>query len=112
MSCVYEMRMYYAAPGRMDALVARFANYTEPLFARYGIKTIGYWLPRENANNLLLYIVEHESVESAAKNWEAFRNDPDWLRIKAETDGSVPLAARIESYFMDKVDFSKFETQA
>jgi hypothetical protein len=105
MNPVYEMRMYYAAPGKMDALLARFAGHTDPLLRRYGIRTIGYWVPRENPKNLLLYIVEHDSVEAATKNWAAFRGDPEWQRIKTETDGSVPLVASIESYFMDKLDF-------
>ncbi len=110
MSHVYEMRMYYAAPGKMDALLARFADHTEALFARHGIRTIGYWVPRENSKNLLLYIVEHDSLDAAAKNWDAFRADKDWQRIKAETDADVPLAASIERYFMDKVDFSKLKS--
>jgi NIPSNAP len=107
---VYEMRMYYAAPGKMDALLARFADHTEALFARYGIKTRGYWVERESAKNLLMYMVEHASVEAAEKNWEAFRNDADWQRIKAETDADVPLVASIERYFMDQVDLSKLKT--
>jgi NIPSNAP len=110
MSSVYEMRTYYAAPGKLDALIARFVDHTEALFQKYGIKTIGYWTPRENPKGMLLYIVEHESLESAEKNWDAFRADKDWQRIKAETDDPVPLAESIERYFMDKVDFSKLKS--
>ena len=109
MSHVYEMRMYYVAPGKMAALLARFADHTEAIFERHNLKTIGYWVPRENPKNLLLYIIEHESLEAAAKNWEDFRNDKDWQRVKAETDAEVPLVVSIEAYFMDKVDFSKPE---
>ena len=107
MSHVYEMRMYYVTPGKMDALLARFADHTEAIFKRYNLKTIGYWVPRENEKNLLLYIIEHDSLEAAEKNWEAFRNDKEWRRIRAETDAEVPLVVSIERYFMDKVDFSK-----
>jgi hypothetical protein len=107
MSHVYEMRMYTAAPGKMDALIARFADHTEPLFARHGIKTIGYWVPQENPRNVLLYIIEHDSRESAEKNWNAFRADKDWQRIKTETDTPVPLVSKMDCYFMDKLDFSK-----
>jgi hypothetical protein len=51
------MRTYYAAPGKMDALLARFADHTEAIFQRHGLKTIGYWIPQENPKNLLLYIL-------------------------------------------------------
>ena len=57
-----------------------------------------------------MYMVEHESVEAAGKNWDAFRADKEWQRIKAETDADVPLVASIERYFMDKVDFSKLKS--
>ena len=110
MKPVYEMRIYTAAPGKLEALLARFANHTEALFQRYSIKTIGYWVPLDNTKNQLLYIVEHASVEAAEKNWDAFRKDPDWQKLKKETDADVPLAASIERYFMDKVDFSQFQT--
>jgi NIPSNAP len=110
MNHVYEMRMYYANPGKMEALLARFADHTEEIFERYHLKTIGYWVPQDNPKNLLLYIMEHESLEAAEKNWEDFRNDKDWLKVKADTDAPVPLVASIDRYFMDKVDFSKVKT--
>lgn len=113
MSHLYEMRMYYVAPGKMDALLARFADHTEAIFKRYNLKTIGYWVPRENPKNLLLYIIEHDvendSVEAAERNWEAFRNDKEWQRVRAETDAEVPLVVSIERYYMDKIDFSKIQ---
>jgi hypothetical protein len=107
---VYEMRTYYAAPGKLDALIARFVNHTEALFRRHGIKTLGYWAPIENPKEILFYIVEHESFESAEKNWDEFRADKDWQRIRAETDNPVPLAASIERSFMAKIDFPAFKT--
>lgn len=110
MSHVYEMRIYSVAPGKMDALLARFANHTEALFARYGIRTRGYWIPRENPKNLLIYMVEHDSVEAAEKNWDTFRADKDWQRIKAETDADAPLVTSIERYFMDKVDLAALKS--
>jgi NIPSNAP len=110
MSSVYEMRLYHAAPGKVDALLARFADHTEALFARHDIKTLGYWVSHDKTKNLLFYVVEHASVEAAEKNWEAFRKDADWQRIKAETDAAGPLAESIDRYFMDKVDLSRLKT--
>jgi NIPSNAP len=111
MKPVYEMRTYHAGPGKMNALLSRFALHTDALLERYHMKPVSYWTPRENPENLLIYIIEHESVEAAERNWEEFHNDPEWQRIKAETDASGPLAATIERYFMDKVDLSKFTSE-
>ncbi len=112
MKPVYEMRMYTAGPGKMDALLSRFAQHADALLERHHMKPITYWRPRENTNNILIYMIEHESVEAAERNWAEFRKDPEWQRIKAETDVNGPLAANIDRYFMDKVDLSQFKSAA
>lgn len=105
---VYELRMYHVNPGKVDALVARFRDYTEALFKRHHMKSIGYWLPQDPpySQNLFIYILEHPSREEAKKNWQAFQDDPEWKRVKAESETDGPLANHIDSYFMDPTDFS------
>jgi len=105
---VYELRMYHVNPGKVDALVARFRDYTEALFKRHHMKSIGYWLPQDPpySRNLFIYILEHPSREEAKKNWQAFQDDPEWKRVKAESETDGPLANHIDSYFMDPTDFS------
>jgi hypothetical protein len=90
----------------MDALLSRFAHHTDALFQRYHLKPIAYWM--EYPKNLLVYIIEHESVEAAERNWAEFRDDPEWQKIKAETDANGPLAATIDRNFMEKVDLSRY----
>ena len=51
---VYELRTYTAPPGKLDALIARFRDHTEPIFKRYDLKAIGYWVPEDNKNNQLI----------------------------------------------------------
>ena len=40
---VYELRIYHVVPGKLDSLVARFRDYTDKLFAKHGMKSVGYW---------------------------------------------------------------------
>ncbi len=47
-SKVYEMRIYYAAEGKLDALNARFRNHTVKLFEKHGIANVGYLRAIEN----------------------------------------------------------------
>src|SRR6516164_8721924 len=54
---VYEMRTYYATPGKLDALVARFRDHTTKLFEKHRMTNIGYWVPDENPANKLIYIL-------------------------------------------------------
>src|SRR5690349_13369461 len=50
-SKVYEMRIYYAAEGKLDDLNARFRNHTLKLFEKHGIENVGYWVPIDNKEN-------------------------------------------------------------
>ena len=66
---VYELRMYHVNPGKMDALKARFGDYTDTLFKRHNMKSIGYWQPEDgpSSQNLFVYILEYPSRQEAEK---------------------------------------------
>ena len=50
----YEMRIYYATPGKLDALNSRFRDHTCKLFENHGMVNIGYWLPITNTETKLV----------------------------------------------------------
>jgi hypothetical protein len=55
---------------------------------------------------MLIYILEYPSRADADKNWAAFQADPEWKKVKAETEASGPLVDHIDRYFMDPTSFS------
>jgi hypothetical protein len=105
---VYELRLYHAREGKMDALKARFADHTDALFKRHNMKSIGYWSPQDakSSQELFIYILEHPSREEADKNWAAFQGDPEWKKVKAESEANGALVDHIDRYFMDPTSFS------
>jgi hypothetical protein len=105
---VYELRLYHVHEGKMDALKARFGNHTDAIFKRHNMKSIGYWSPEDApaSQNLFIYILEHPSRQEAEKNWAAFQADPEWQKVKAESEANGKLADRIDHYFMDPTSFS------
>jgi len=105
---VFELRLYHVNEGKMEALKARFGEHTDAIFKRHNMKSIGYWVPEDApySQNLFVYILEHPSREEAGKNWIAFQNDPEWKRVKADSETHGPLADHIDSYFMDPTSFS------
>jgi hypothetical protein len=105
---VYELRMYHVNDGKMDALVARFGDHTDAIFRRHNMKSIGFWRPEDApySQNLFVYILEHASREEARKNWAAFQADPEWQKVKADSETNGALANHIDSYFMDPTSFS------
>jgi len=62
---VFEMRTYYAAPGKMEALHARFRDHTCKLFEKHGITLIGFWSPitPKEAEQKMVYILAFSSKE-------------------------------------------------
>ena len=76
----FEMRTYYAAPGKLEDLNKRFRDHTCALFKKHGMENIGYWIPTDadkGATNTLVYVLAHKSRDEAKKSWDAFRNDPE-----------------------------------
>jgi hypothetical protein len=105
---VYELRTYTTLPGRLDALNARFRNHTVKLFEKHGMKNIGYWVPQDEPrkSNTLIYVVSHKSREAAARSWDAFRKDPDWIKARDASEKDGKIVDKVESVFMDAVDYS------
>jgi len=108
---VYELRLYRAKEGKLDALKARFGDHTDSLFKRHNMKSIGYWSPQDapDAQSMLVYILEHPSREEAEKNWAAFQADPEWQKVKAESEANGQLVDHIDRYFMDPTSFSALQ---
>lgn len=105
---VFEIRTYIAPEGKLDALNARFRDHTMRIFNRHGMTSIGYWTPQDApaSQNTLVYILAHANREAAKKSWDAFRNDPEWKKVQAETQANGPIVSKVESVFMQPTDYS------
>jgi hypothetical protein len=107
-SHVYELRLYHAKDGKMDALKARFGDHTDAIFKKHNMKSIGYWQPEDapDSQKLFIYILEHPSREEAEKNWKEFQADAEWKKVKADSEANGPLVDHVDRYFMDPTSFS------
>lgn len=105
---VFEMRTYYAHPGKMTALHARFRDHTNKLFVKHGMTLIGYWSPIDpkQAEEKMVYILAYPSKEAADKSWADFRKDPDWNAARTASEKDGPLVAKVESVFLNPTDYS------
>jgi NIPSNAP len=106
---VYELRIYHAAPGQLDKLVARFRDYTDKLFAKHGMMSVAYWraLDEPVKSSTFFYILQHPSREAAAANWKAFQDDPEWKSVKAKSEENGKLVEKIDSTYLTLTDFSR-----
>lgn len=105
---LFEMRIYTAAEGKLDALNARFRDHTNRLFVKHGIALIGYWTPVEGpeSKTTLIYILAYPSREAREKSWEAFRKDPDWIAARDASEKDGKLLDKVETKFLTPTDYS------
>ena len=102
----FEMRIYYAAPGKLDDLNARFRNHTLRLFEKHGIENIGYWMPIDNTDNKLVYVLASPSREARDKSWKEFFADPEWQTAAKASEANGKLVSKVESTFLTATDYS------
>lgn len=103
---LYELRTYHAAPGKLEALLTRFRNHTVKLFEKHGMRNVGYWVPVENKDNLLIYLLAYPDKESRDASWKAFAEDPEWKKAAADSEADGKLVAKADSLFLKPTDFS------
>jgi hypothetical protein len=105
---VFEMRTYYANPGKMEAMHARFKDHTCKLFEKHGMQLIGFWSPTDEkqAEEVMIYILAYPSKEAADKSWKAFREDPAWIKAKEESEKNGGLVKKVESVWLKGTPYS------
>jgi hypothetical protein len=51
-------------------------------------------------------MLRHKSRAIADENWNKFRTDPEWVKLKATTEANGPLVEKHDVTFMSLTDFS------
>jgi hypothetical protein len=135
---VFELRSYIASSGNLEALNARFRNHTMKLFSKHGMNNLIYWnvddggamtavdllagvSPRNQSTaeiskeltsqgNALVYFLTHASQDAAKGSFDAFRQDPDWVAVRSESEkkagGSLTAGNGVKSWFLKPTEFS------
>lgn len=105
---VFEWRTYKANPGKLDALNARFRDHTCKLFKKHGIEIVGFWMPTEgeDAKDMLYYLVTFPSVEAQKQAWKSFFDDPEWKKIKADSEKDGVLVKEMSGMILKATDYS------
>jgi len=105
---IFELRTYDCAPGKMDALKARFRDHVCKLFEKHHMTVIGFWNPTDaqQAQRKLIYLLAFPSAEAAANSWKDFQADPEWKAVKEASEKAGKLVEKIESVYLNPTDYS------
>ena len=68
---------------------------------------VAYWMPVENPQRLLVYLLSYPDLAARENSWKAFQADPEWIQVRdaSEADGKI-LAKPPERVFMKITDYS------
>src|SRR5262245_15463904 len=105
----FELRTYYAAPGKLEELHARFRNHTMKLFKKHKIEVVGFWGPTEKeagSENKLVYLVVFPSRAARDQAFDNFRADPEWIAVRTESEKNGKLTEKIDSLFLMTSDYA------
>jgi NIPSNAP len=105
---MFELRVYTAAAGKMEALDKRFRDHTLRLFEKHGIKSVGYWTAvDEKHQGRLYYIIAYPDRESREKMLvNGVAKDAEFLKAVAESEKEGKPTVDIESVLMVPTDYS------
>ena len=104
---IYELRVYHTMPGKMPALLNRFATITLRIFERHGIQQAGFWTVAVGESNQdLVYMLKWESLADREKKFAAFQSDPEWIEARRKSEENGPLVASITNSLLTPTEFS------
>jgi hypothetical protein len=105
----FEIRTYYATPGKLEELHARFRNHTMKLFKKHGMEVVGFWGPTDKekgSENTLVYVMAFPSREARDKAWKDFVADPEWQKVRKDSEANGRLLEKLESVILMATDYS------
>jgi len=105
---IYELRTYYASEGNLENLLNRFRDHTVDLFEKHTMKNIGYWVPVENNENVLIYLLGFESPEHREVSWASFREDSEWMEAKKASEVNGTLVDSVRNIFLKSARLSPY----
>lgn len=89
---IYEVRVYQATEGNAEAMRRRFEKEVAPRFPTFGIELLGAFVAPEE-DGRLTYVTRFADEAARKQAWERFGSDPEWKKVKAQSEVDGPLLA-------------------
>lgn len=107
----FELRTYTLLPGRVPNILARFRDHTTKLFEKHGMTNLAYWVTQEKdgVQPKLVYILAHQSEAAGKASFDAFRTDPEWIKVRDASEKDGKIVEKVESVYMTPLPFSKIQ---
>ena len=98
---IYELRLYAVAPSRMADVHARFDEHLPALFARHGVNCVARWTALAGPDApRFVYLLAYSDYAHREATWASFYEDPQWLRIRTQTNAGHEMVERHDLLFL------------
>lgn len=98
---IFELRFYSVTHGRMADANARFTDHFPTLFPRHGVECVGAWNALAGPGSpRFVYLLAYTDFARREAVWASFYGDPDWARIRAETNAGHEMIERHDLFFL------------
>lgn len=91
---IYELRIYDAAPGKLEALHRRFRDHTFRIFEKHGMRLVTYGQNVQEGTDQVIYTLAFDSEAARDAAWAAFRADPEWQAARDASEREGKLTAK------------------
>jgi hypothetical protein len=105
-SRLYELRIYTCSPGKLQDVVTRFREHAIKYFPKYNMKLEGFWVPTDNPENKIYWLVSYPDRAARDQSWKDFMADRGWRRAMKRSTKNGEIVAKVEEVFLAPTDFS------
>jgi hypothetical protein len=103
---VFELRIYTAAPGKMELLHERFRRHTLRIFKKHGIESVGYWTSESEPDRLYYLVAYPDRASREQRLVKGIAKDAEFLKAVAESEKDGKLTTVIESVILNPTNYS------
>ena len=108
---IYQLRVFTDYPGRVNAHIERFRDFTCRYLEKHGMKVIGCFTPvAEDQQGVkrdqVVFISAHESLQALQRAQESFANDPEVKAFVAASEKEEPIIKERMNWYLEATDFS------
>ena len=106
---IHQLRIYEIFENNKEAFHRRFRDHASRIMRSYGFNIIATWESKNGSRTEFLYLLSWPDEETMQRAWERFREDPEWKKIKRDTNTQYgDLVGEIQERTLHPVNQEKF----
>lgn len=109
---IHQLRIYEIFEKNKEAFHKRFRDHASRIMKSYGFGIVATWETKHGNRTEFVYLLAWPDEKTMQKAWERFREDPEWKKIKRDTNAQYgELVGEIQERTLHPVSQDMFALQ-